>query len=54
MRTTEEINAILDEVRSNLQNRTHWERTEAMKRGARELQKKAVVDRTKLHKPITI
>lgn len=54
MRTPEEINAILDEVRASLQNRTYGERSEAVKRGAQELQKKAVVDRTKLHKPRTI
>lgn len=54
MRTPEEINAILDEVRTSLQNRTYEAQAEAMKRGTLELQKKAVVDRTKLHKPRTI
>lgn len=54
MRTPEEINAILDEVRASLQNPTYLERSEAVKRGAQELQKKAIVDRTKLHKPRTI
>lgn len=54
MPTPEQINAILDEVRASLQNRTYWERSEAVKRGAQQLQKKAAIDRSKLDKPRTI
>lgn len=54
MPTTEQINAALDEVRKNLQNPAFWERVKETERGIKVVQQNAVVDRTKLHKPVTI
>lgn len=54
MRTPEQINAALDQVRKDLQSPAFWERVEETKRGVRALQEKAVIDRSKLHRPVTI
>ena len=54
MQTPEQLNAALDQVRKDLQSPAFWERVQETKRGVAELQKKAVIDRSKLHIPVTL
>lgn len=53
--TTEQINAALDQVRESLKNPAFWEeRVKQTELGIKVIEQNAVVDRSKLHEPITI
>lgn len=52
--TPEQLNAALDKVRENLKDPAFWERVKETERGIRVIEQNAIVDRSRLHEPITI